>query len=544
MQHLAIANQESHIHVKYDRLKKNYFFLKKDYFILKKDYFNLTKKDCFNLSGGQEVKIRTQSDYLFLSDWKEIPNTGQQNCGIFINKNNTDRLLKCGSDTDFVKINKINDTAGFKLFPYIHNVYKYIDGKGIDKTYIEMDRFNGDVTDLLTRKIPIDIIDSMVLNNGIKDHLVKLFYYKIHSTKGLNISFFDFDPTNIYIIKNKLPVPKNQEEYDKIRKSSIPFDIFIQKNEIYNNFVNEFRNSPLTHAIYADFINRYIQSLQQILPTINEQIFMLRYKLYQQNYQYRDQKFDNYAYSLEDNDIEYMGIGWKQRNRYQSKYFYIHILDWDSGLFPIENERDIEMCRKMVLEWDSDIFKNIKKREVDECMNKIKDYDKKKEEKKKAPKIVDPVFDDFGLGLDDFDSDDFNIDALIQIENCEAFISNWTPGGLRYKEYEEQVEKCRKKISDWDRGLFDNIESFNRCEKEILNEYNRGIHNYMSVYGQYQFNNFNISIIDRKYYDLFSGIVPSDILEIMNTNIIFPDVQEKLQYKTLEDARDHIYQNK
>ena len=97
----------------------------------------------------------------------------------------------------------------------------------------------------------------------------------------------------------------------------------------FKKFVTRFSNSRLTFKTYDDFIKLYKIALDKYLPMINEQLFILRYRLMKTGYIYDDNKFNNFAFTTSDKNIDYMGIGWGERNKIGDKYIFLHILDWD-----------------------------------------------------------------------------------------------------------------------------------------------------------------------------------------------------------------------
>lgn len=57
---------------------------------------------------------------------------------------------------------------------------------------------------------------------------------------------------------------------------------------------------------------------------------------------FNDDKLDNFAYILEDNPREHLGILWKT-NKFGSKYFYVSFIDPVSGLFKLNDTNNANL---------------------------------------------------------------------------------------------------------------------------------------------------------------------------------------------------------
>lgn len=227
----------------------------------------------------------------FISGWKKIPNLGQQNCGIFINNNEPDKIMKCedGKRDNLTKINSINEQ--FQLFPKIYKQY-YTDVS--DKTYTIMQKFDGDLTNYLMHFVPQEILKKP----QFKSHAEQIY------------AIYDF------------MMPKTS------------------KNTIESSIPPVVENSDVTIELYDKFINELTNELNVILPEINKQIAMIELVLYNLGYEYVDDKFDNFGYILSDNVIEHLAV-WKA-NKFFNKYVYVYVIDWDSGLFERNEYRTIK----------------------------------------------------------------------------------------------------------------------------------------------------------------------------------------------------------
>lgn len=323
--------------------------LRNRYNICKRDYESLVNK---NIKGNRQVggniplEIRDSMD-TFTAVWKNVSNSGQHNCGIFLNPAQDDRIVKCvGGDMEqsnnLTQI--INHQAGFHIFPEIYSYFTFSDNPVPSQHFIEMERFNGDVTDLIMRILPKMCISFMNLDPGVASDLYQLFEFKIPTTMadprlGLR---FHFTPIIIHIINNidTVEIPKTQEQLAELgKRNGIKVEEWTTVKDIqrtvkkFQEFVAKFSASNLTKQTYDEFITLYKTTLNKYLPMINEQLFVLRYRLLETGYVYGDNKFDNFAFTLSEENTDYMNVRWGERNRIGDKYFFLHILDWESGLF-------------------------------------------------------------------------------------------------------------------------------------------------------------------------------------------------------------------
>ena len=130
------------------------------------------------------------------------------------------------------------------IFPTIFRVFKVPENDS--KHYIEMERFDNDITYLIMNILPKKVIDEMGRVLQIKEDLFALFQYKIPSTFDQNVMGWRLQDIN---------------------------DVRI------DTIIGKFKSSNLTYAIYTKFINLYKRELDKILPIINDQLFILRSKL-------------------------------------------------------------------------------------------------------------------------------------------------------------------------------------------------------------------------------------------------------------------------
>lgn len=288
------------------------------YNIIKRDFNTLCRKGFFVQHGGMIPTHQIADIKSLPREWMKVVDNGQHNCGIYVNPANKNRIIKCVrremSENNYpidVRTQEINRDIGFHIFPEIYNYYKITNEPS--RILIEMERFDNDVTYLLMEYLPHICARSMGLDQQIETDLLNILWYKMPST--------NYNP------RFDIVYPLNQ----KVDEPSV-------KNDKCDKFVEEFANSMLTLSIYNEFMKIYIEALNLYLPMINEQIFVLQYRLLKIGYRYFDNKFDNYAFTFADENIEYMGVQWGDRNRIGDKYFFLHIIDWDSGLEEVNKE--------------------------------------------------------------------------------------------------------------------------------------------------------------------------------------------------------------
>lgn len=314
------------------------------YSITKGDYQTLLQCASSQQIGGA-LTVETLPDmYEFSKTWKSLNNSGQQNCGIFISEQYPDRIIKCTTNifSTLKDISQeINQKVEFNIFPEIYRSFKFASDPS-QKIYIEMERFDCDVTDMLMDKLPKLVIESMNLDQKTSEQLFDIVRMKMPSTVPSDVYgiMFTMSPLTIKIVENRktLELPNTDDELvklgDKLGVKKTWDDVKKVRNavELFNRFHEKFSDSDLTYNIYKEFMAKYIDSLDEILIGVNQQIFLIRQKLYRFGYRYVDNKFDNYAVTLTNEPVKYLGVDWGKRCMLGSQYYQIHILDWDSGL--------------------------------------------------------------------------------------------------------------------------------------------------------------------------------------------------------------------
>lgn len=314
-----------------------------------------------NLIGGGDVDE-------FLSGYNEIPNSGQQNCGIFVSDIEQNFIIKCEEGNhlerkEFIGAKKLQE---LNIFPKIESSI-YDDEN--DKTYIKMERLDGDLTQLLYEVTPKQILDDMDISPEEKEDIYNFFQLMIPKTFGGRIyinSFSDIelniyngsqqiddelinqlyntlkdDPYNRHLsslinsLKKKLEIFKVQEgeinNYHQFYKERVQRqlnenEVMIKDNikqtleqEIVPDIIKQITEEkekinqhikPLNIENYTKFIKMYKPKFIIMMKFFYEKIDELIKQLEQNGYTFYDMKLDNFGYKGD-------------------KYY---ILDWSSGL--------------------------------------------------------------------------------------------------------------------------------------------------------------------------------------------------------------------
>jgi hypothetical protein len=238
-------------------------------------------------------KIQSGGNLCNLSDWTEISNNGQNNCGIFIHKTNPEILMKCGS-TIIPYVNRINQHT--HTFPIQHEECT-IDGK----KYLIMERFDNDITHIYFNLLPKIVLENMNLSKNTTEDMKMIFDIK---TPSLN------------------PIIPKDAQINILATISAT-------------------NKEITLELYDMFINNLIKEWKVYHIIIMKEIIKKLLKLIDIGFEYGDMKFDNFGYKLLDDFLYSIHeIDPKYVQKLFGKYFYVYILDPESGLFPIVDENE------------------------------------------------------------------------------------------------------------------------------------------------------------------------------------------------------------
>lgn len=117
-------------------------------------------RDGVNPDHFNSVKVINENEE-FLTNWKMLPNSGNNNCGFYISEINPDKILICRS-TNFTTLNPIFmqeitrvlhiSKIKSNLITKYYNTYKIN-----NKYYVECERMNGDLTSYFINYIPKNV---------------------------------------------------------------------------------------------------------------------------------------------------------------------------------------------------------------------------------------------------------------------------------------------------------------------------------------------------------------------------------------------------
>lgn len=226
-----------------------------------------------------------------LSDWTEISNNGQNNCGIFIHKTDPKIIMKCGAKlSKDVKI--INSQK--QIFPEEYS--ECTDDK--NNTHLIMERLDNDITSIYFNLLPLNVLQEMNLNKQTISDMKMIFDIKTNTTI-------------------KPIIPQNAQENILATISAT--------------------NKNITLELYDTFIDKLIIEWNIYHPIIIKEIIKVLLKLSELEFKYSDMKFDNFAYKLSDTIID---TDYRRENvpKIFGKYFYVYILDPSSGLANLISE--------------------------------------------------------------------------------------------------------------------------------------------------------------------------------------------------------------
>jgi hypothetical protein len=307
---------------------------KQKYLKYKQKYYQLK-----NRMVGGAVNIVHINDTSFLSEWKKIPDSGQFNCGIYVKQNDKNVILKCINTRP--NIDLLNTVAllniDYEIFPTIHKVLE-----SPSNSFIEMHKFDGDLTHILLDIIPNICANTFIASGwpyDIVHDFIKIFNLMVPSTKYSNkinsilksiitheqttdLARLLCDSKNNDIIYNGITY-KYLKIHDIIRHIST-----IEK-------ISSLSTSRVTFENYNVFVNELQKYFKQYLSYFRDQYCMVQLQLTFKHYYYSDNKFDNFAYTLHDKPSKIDEVSFYD-HIINKQYFQLHIIDWDSGLFPTD----------------------------------------------------------------------------------------------------------------------------------------------------------------------------------------------------------------
>jgi hypothetical protein len=222
------------------------------------------------------------------------------------------------------------------------------------KTFITMQKFDGDITSIFFNLFPKIVLKNMIakglINKKQKEALFDLFLgkcnYTMNNSKSLSIylNTIDFDSLispeihdlyikylykNPQIINTTSTFIIGKTEYKNIYSNNIDN---INKNYLTNkdklDKIKSFSNISL--ELYDIFMDQLIELLNSYYEIIIKEMIKIKLLLIKLGYNYSDNKFDNFGYILSNvpiNDFRRYDVP-----RIFNKYLYVYFLDWDSGL--------------------------------------------------------------------------------------------------------------------------------------------------------------------------------------------------------------------
>jgi len=279
-----------------------------------------------------------------LSKWIKIDNMGRNNKGIYISNIYPDRLLKIGSDGTLV--NELNNKMdSLRVFPLIYNIYK---SKNTEITEItEMQRFAGNITELLFEFAPKYIIKKMNIIEQDKKDMYFIFNIMLNKSKKSKISY-NLLPIHKYLYEKSHKIESLKYIFLTQKNKDKNFDGFhIFKKTTFRDFIspleniyeleNRLKESKITKILFDSFFSQYNKLFNELIIEITKQITKIKLILKDFGKKYTDNKFDNFVFELSQNKREHLGVNWT-KNNFFDQYLYIYVIDWDSGLSNIDTD--------------------------------------------------------------------------------------------------------------------------------------------------------------------------------------------------------------
>jgi hypothetical protein len=309
-------------------------------------YLSLLKK---------KFKVLQMDNDNFLNNYRKIPNSGQQNCGIYLSDDDT-KIIKCENHELSVEIQEhlyqiIKSYPNYKIFPQIYNIYNF-QRERERETYTEMEKFQGDLTQFLYEILPKKVLSKMTnLTEDDRDFYYRLFNLSIpNKISGNNLYrisdekhnemliYLYYYPAEVDTVVNIIAERKrnnNNEDYlYKDIKVNMTTD-YIRELELLNNTIRFFKNPIFLDdnfiRKYEDFIKKYETDYNSLLLTIEQQVYRIILLLNNIGLTFRDYKLDNFAFTY-GNTNNHLGIKWSNNYLGDNLYLNISLLDWGSGL--------------------------------------------------------------------------------------------------------------------------------------------------------------------------------------------------------------------
>ena len=247
-------------HEKYVKYKNKYLMMKK------------------TLHGGATIVKNTENEIKeMLNGYTKYENTGRRNCGLYISENNNETLYLCKDEMNPIYIEYVNEiNNNIKLFPSIVKVNENISNNNY---YIEFEKLDGDLSELIFNKIPLNVIKNSGFPLRLKMEMIKLYKLRRHSSGQTSYTFnYNNDDNSIRV------QPPNEEN----------------KN-IYDDFI---KNTQVTYSIFSTIMDKIMDKIEKTLNYLLKIIIKKIYQLYTLSFIHNDLKLDNFGYKMNGNNIE------------------------------------------------------------------------------------------------------------------------------------------------------------------------------------------------------------------------------------------------
>jgi hypothetical protein len=252
-------------------LEKKYLKYKYKYLLLKQN-------------GGKFLTLERDQQFID-SQFTQILNKGTQNCGVYIQKKNKNKILICN------KIKIPEDKLKFiienlDIYPTLYNEYIIN-----NQYYYLWEKMNGDVRDLFTEIIP---------NEYLGDDY-NFFYLKYNNY-----------PHNIYVINEDMKDLFIKNGYKQIDTNLYEKDYYLCfcKEKDYSTIIKKLKSIENCNYVYIDSkINQIINEIEKNIEIIIKELSKKMLIMINNGFYYSDAKYDNIVYkSNEDGSYKFYFI--------------------------------------------------------------------------------------------------------------------------------------------------------------------------------------------------------------------------------------------
>jgi hypothetical protein len=267
------------------------------------------------------------------SGWVKVPNSGQQNCGIFLNESYPSSIIKCESSYVKPSIDFAFDLqATILLFPKYIEIKVSPDGRNL---FTFMDKLEGDLTKLIQIKLDqslIDFLESKSLEEDVKKQYINLFDLK---TRFSN-KFTDYN--TITLRSNLLAaLPDDSTNINAEIRSSDSFGASKTLYQILGTFT-EIKKETFDELML--YINT---NLDALLAPLHKEICRIEYELFKNRSRvYRDLKYDNFGFKSSPIPLEH---DFRKENvfKYKDFFIYTYFLDPASGISLVGTDNEMDL---------------------------------------------------------------------------------------------------------------------------------------------------------------------------------------------------------